>query len=883
MRRRIHKGIPAPSQFERPLPVCEGTSVTHGPAPHTPQPVNQRLLALTLLAAATTGADTNIHATEWVCVDAATGWQCDGSGAQTPPEPPSDAAAIALPLPKSSPAKAPQTATTSAPSPSRESSAERSNEWGPADNAGRPWPKPVAPLNLEPLALDLNDANFGLRTLREPIKWGQCRTAFLPPLDPPPAPEGAGRRLEADAFELFQDLPGRPIVLTGNAVSLEPGRAFRAERIIQREAPDRMDAVGDVRLFDEQIALVASRGLYYGNTQQGSFEDANYYLRDGHGRGAAEHLELTGPLHQKMTDALFTTCASDAPFWSVEANHVRLDTEAGVGYADHAVLNLLDLPVFYTPYASFPIDDQRKSGLLVPTLMNSKTNGVGLNIPLYLNLAPNLDATLRARVMSERNAMGEAQVRYLSETVSQGFLETTYLPNDNKKPDPNIDADRHRILWRHGQSLGSGFSLRWDYEDVSDVHYMSDFGQSLETTTTNYLERTIGLTYNAKNWSIETKLRNYQIVNKTLTDASRPYDVYPQITFTGSWLEALAPLSLDLDAEFHHFVRDGRVSGSRVSLHTDLAYPLQRPWGYLTPRAELYGAYYDLYETGSAYDASPAVTLPVLSLQGGLYFDRRFGQGGDSEYIHTVEPLFHYVWAPHEDQSRIPIFDTGQYSTNFNNLLLTNRFSGADRINDANRLTLGLRNTLTRNGRTLAQLGVAEQLHFQERKTVLSGNAPETADASELATYLNLYPADKFELRSTWVWDWRLNSNLEEVYELRHYPNRDQILSLAYRYRRGSVMQTEGATRWRLLPGLHFVGQVDYNTRADELSDSLIGFEYESCCWLSRLILHDFKNGGPGESDFSIGLQFELKGFGYAGGDVEQELIQRIPYYLQDL
>ena len=375
-------------------------------------------------------------------------------------------------------------------------------------------------------------------------------------------------------------------------------------------------------------------------------------------------------------------------------------------------------------------------------------------------------------------------------------------------------------------------------------------------------------------------MRNYQIVNKTLADASRPYDVYPQVTFNGAWVEGVEPWTVDVDAEFQHFVRDGRVSGSRVSVHPDIAYPLRRSWGYLTPRMELYATYYDLYDTADQYDASRMVSVPVLSLNGGLYFDRNY-QLGDSRYIHTIEPLFQYVWAPYRDQSRLPRFDTGEHRVTFNNLLLTNRFSGPDRVNDANHLTLGMRNNLTRNGRTLAQLGVAEQIHFQERKTVLSGDTPETADASELATFVNLFPYNQFELRGAWIWDWNENANLEEVYELRHYPDRDRLLSLAYRYRRASVMQMESTTRWRVGPGLHFVGQLDYNVRADALSDSLLGFEYESCCWLTRLVFHDFKNGGPDESDFTVGLQFELKGFGFAGADVEQDLIERIPYYLR--
>ncbi len=69
---------------------------------------------------------------------------------------------------------------------------------------------------------------------------------------------------------------------------------------------------------------------------------------------------------------------------------MEIDQETGWGSAHHAVLRLGKLPIFYSPYMTFPVDDRRKSGFLFPTCGSSQDLGTEFSIPYYLNLAPEL-------------------------------------------------------------------------------------------------------------------------------------------------------------------------------------------------------------------------------------------------------------------------------------------------------------------------------------------------------------------------------------------------------------------------------------------------------------------------------------------------------------
>ena len=68
-----------------------------------------------------------------------------------------------------------------------------------------------------------------------------------------------------------------------------------------------------------------------------------------------------------------------------------LEQTRKVGTARKASLVFQGVPIFYAPMLSFPLANERKSGLLAPTFSLSGGNGSELATPSYWAIAPDMD------------------------------------------------------------------------------------------------------------------------------------------------------------------------------------------------------------------------------------------------------------------------------------------------------------------------------------------------------------------------------------------------------------------------------------------------------------------------------------------------------------
>src|SRR5690606_28322259 len=153
------------------------------------------------------------------------------------------------------------------------------------------------------------------------------------------------------------------------------------------------------------------------------------------GNGRADSITLQGDMGT-LLGSTYSSCDPSDRQWELRAQRIDVDTESGMGTARHATLRIRDVPVLYVPWFVFPVDDRRRTGLLYPSIGTSSRNGFDWRQPIYLNLAPNYDATIEPRWMSTRGAMLSGEFRYLGERGA-GTVEAAYLPDDDL-------ADRER-------------------------------------------------------------------------------------------------------------------------------------------------------------------------------------------------------------------------------------------------------------------------------------------------------------------------------------------------------------------------------------------------------------------------------------------------------
>ncbi len=696
-------------------------------------------------------------------------------------------------------------------------------------------------------------------------EWRYCGAPPNPGLAPPPPADGAVH-FTADSAEA----QGDRYRLTGNVVGQRLGETLWADRVDYRAEDEHLEATGDLRLRREGLLLWGQSADLDLAQDRGEVQAARFWLSDRHLRGNAETLWLEGPERLRLQRTLFTTCDEGDHFWRLRASSLRLDRQNNLGIAYHARLELLRVPVFYTPYLSFPLQG-RKTGLLVPSIGDSNRSGTQISLPLYLNLAADRDATITPHYMSRRGILWETEFRYLN-ARNQGEITYYTLGRDRLTGD-----DRHALDVGHRGEPFTGWRSDVRYRRVSDGDFLYDFSSGLGSPSLTHLERHARLDFSGEYVSGGLNLEDYQTLDPALSSLARPYARLPQLSLNLSQRPLLGPAVLDARAEWVRFVRDAGVTGKRLDLQPELALPLQSDAGFLTPRVGLRYTQYRLQRQQG--DAEPVRSLPVLSLDSGLFFERELR---GRARLQTLEPRLFYLYVPYRDQSRLivdengnpRVFDSSLPLFGFERLFRDNRFNGADRMGDANRLSAALTSRfLDVGGRELARLQLGRIFYFSDRRVTLPGQAVETVPVSNWLAEVSTHWTSSINSGLDLEWDEREHRVERGNLSLRYHPAPRSAFNIAYRYQRERLEQSDVSFMWPVLRGFSLLGRHRYSVADKLLLERVLGLEYESCCWALRLLERRHRINVQDERvSRTLWLQLELKGLSSVGRDVESLL-----------
>ncbi len=718
--------------------------------------------------------------------------------------------------------------------------------------------------------------------------WTLCRAPLASPVTRPTAEARLRAELliEASAAEY---LVGRRADLEGGFTMSRLDQHLVAERGRYDLDAGTFHAEGDVFYRERGLALTGSTLDLQIDSHAGRIVEARYALVEQHARGKAELATWDGAGQALLTRATYTTCDPGDPGWLLSAKRIDLDFDEGLGEAEHAVLRVGGVPLLYTPWAQFPIDDRRRSGLLSPSFGNSSINGLELAVPYYWNIAPNRDATLTPRLLSHRGLQLDTEYRYLYATddvrrfTQQGQIDLELLPDDDLFGD-----DRLGLRVQHSGRPADRWSVGLDAGYVSDRDYMRDLGGTLAAANANYVPRLGHVTYTAGSWSLSGHF-NYQ---QPLVEA-RPYQALPQLLFDyapyhdGLLRHGLAGELVRYDRKE---ARDGtpEVTGLRLDLQPWLGARATRPWGFLEPRLALRHTGYRLDDTQPGSDDRPTRTLPLASVDGGLFFDRPVFDGTLRQ---TLEPRLFYLYVPYDDQQALitnrrgsdVVFDSGLPRFSWDALFRDNRFSGADRVGDANQLSVAVTSRFVddRSGSERARLDLGQTLYFRDRKVTLPRRAVDTAPSSPIVARATLYPGYDLSVSGELIWDPDDERTQSGSLTVTYRPDARRLARVDYRTSGDTIEQVDVGVSWPLVGNWHGVGRWLYSLEAGISLETFAGFEYKSCCWAARLVLREFVPDAlrPDEEDTSIMFQLELSGLGRLGDDIAGFLRSRLPGY----
>lgn len=668
-----------------------------------------------------------------------------------------------------------------------------------------------------------------------------------------------------------------------------------ADRMKLFQTTDDSEGEGNVRV-ERTLDVITGKDIHLNlEANVGYISNPDYYKKDNRGRGTGQLMLFEGKDNFKIFKTNYTTCPKGNDDWYIRASELDIDNKEEVATARNVSLRFKDVPVMYLPWVQFSYSGKRKTGMLAPIVGNTGKSGADLALPFYLNIAPNIDATIAPRLMSKRGIMINNELRYIGRGL-QGRVLADILPHDLRERD-GIDRTRYGVSFMHNQYFGHGFSGDFHYNRVSDDRFFRDLANNLsQTSKTNLLQQGL-ISYHTSlgqggllNFS--ALAQQFQTLQDPRFTIPSPFKRLPQLKLNITKRNVMG-LDFSVETSWTRFAHADKAvnDGKRVTVFPSVSIPLRNSFGYITPKAGFHYTRYDLSKDlvnhkGQNIGKNLDRTIPVFSLDSGIVFDRKMSIGGRS-YIQTLEPRAYYVYAPFREQSFFPNFDSAESDFSFAQLFTENRFSGNDRFNDANQMTIALTSRFLdpETGAERLRLAAGQQFRFIKRKVRLDRFDEEAnRNVQTTSSRTDFIAAISGRLTSNITADAnvQLDQNEFRTQKIRagisYQPETGKVVNLGYRFTRGFLEQVDTSIQWPFTKRLHGVARINYSLEDDRILAGIAGLEYRACCWTMRFVMQRLTTATKRTST-AFFVQLQLNGLMEIGSDPLRVLQQSIPGY----
>ncbi|WP_183802154.1 LPS-assembly protein LptD [Paraburkholderia fungorum] len=647
---------------------------------------------------------------------------------------------------------------------------------------------------------------------------------------------------------------------------------IKADALHYDQDTDMADAYGQVHLNNNGAVFSGPEAHMRVDSSEGFMAAPKYHFNVTGGSGSAERVDLLDTERSVFTKGTYTACScSDNPAWYLKGGEFDFDTGADEGVAYNSVLFFQGVPIFASPWLSFPLSGDRRSGILPPSYSVSSTNGFELSLPYYFNIAPNRDLTVTPRLISKRGVQLQSTFRYLSPTYS-GSITGEFLPDDHL-----THTNRYALYIQHNQNFGNGFGGYIYYNKVSDNTYPEDLSSSVSqflNGTQLLYQQEAGLTYNNGPWSVLAREQHWQ----TLTPSVAPYGREPQLNVKYAKYN-VGGFDYGAEADYTNFrITTGDLTqGQRVMFNPYVSYSVVGPGYFVTPKVQWHLASYNLNNISNDVPVGTpknfTESIPTLSFDTGLIFDRSvrlFGQ----DYIQTLEPRIYYVYTPYRNQASAPLFDTADSDFGLAEIFTPNTFVGNDRIADANRLTAAITTRFINpaTGDERARFVIAQQYYFQDQRvTLLPTQTSTQATHSDLILGASLKLGAGFASETAFQYNADNNQLVKTSVGFGFSPASGKVINVAYRYTRANttldntpINQVLISGQWPLTHRVYGVGRFNYDLGGHRIVDGLVGLQYDADCWTLGAGIQRYANGlntsGQNQSSTRFLAQLTLKG-----------------------
>ena len=681
--------------------------------------------------------------------------------------------------------------------------------------------------------------------------------------------------ITADKVEAKQD---QVIEATGNAELRKDDQMIRADHLLYRQQSNELFADGAVRIENSETTVSGPSLQLNLNNSTGEMAQPSFTLNDSDLRGSAEVMRIEGKQQYTFEQGRYTSCPVGNDDWLLKMGEMELDRNTQIGTAYNARIEFMGVPILYTPWMTFPLNDQRRSGLLAPVQGRTNKGGYEITVPIYWNIANNYDATFSPRFIEKRGTLYNNEFRYMGNSYS-GKIDYSELRDDQVAL-----INRSQTSLKHSQNLGIGFTGALNLNAASDGAYFRDLSAIPAIATQKHLLNEVSVSYAGGWWTASARAQTFQTLQDPAALVAPPYRRLPQVNLGAQRVVGGAIASLS--TEFVEFDHPTALNASRAVVYPSVTYPLVRdPGYYITPKLGLHHTQYSLGinnpNTTSQYERS----IPIFSLDSGMTLERDFF-AFDHEYMQTLEPRIYYVHIPHKKQDMLPIFDSAPSVFSFAQMFTENRFLGSDRIGDADQITTALTTRLLDldTGNELLRVALGQRFSNITPQVKMPGAPTASTNKSDVLMSVAGRMSASITLDS--LAQYNPSQSRTEMFAAtaRYRPEAGKVFNLGYRFTFNAadptkhLKQLDVSTQWLLGGRWHIVGQSKYSLQEDRAVETLAGLEYNQDCWALRLVAQKFAIS-INQISTNYFVQLELKELIRVGTDPLSALKQSVPGY----
>tara|TARA_Y100000768_G_scaffold140913_1_gene105028 strand:+ start:8911 stop:11610 length:2700 start_codon:yes stop_codon:yes gene_type:complete len=675
---------------------------------------------------------------------------------------------------------------------------------------------------------------------------------------------------------------------TGNAEAERANDLLKAETITYNTQSKNITATNEVKYYNEELTVYSKKADYQNDIDEVNFSKAKYYFAKKDGSGNSEEIFVKKNKDVVLIDGTYTACSLDDPDWELTSTKTILYNESDRGHAYNMFLKYKNVPIFYTPFISFPLSDKRQSGILTPSFGTSDDSGSTYSVPYYFNLAENYDATVHITSFSKRGVLFDNEFRYLGES-SSSLYNFSLLESDDK-----FGKDRYLYSFKDRRNLINDFSLlesdssglsmnsEISYGRVSDLKYFDDFGNSLSTASQSSVKRELRL-YGEK--ISENGITDFELSSLSYQPAQsgvvNQYQTVPSFKLNYVSFPSSNSYQYNFKASIDEFKHkdNSKTEGTRYVLYPSIEMPIQTESWEIIPKLGIRHIDYSL--SNNSLDEK-SKTTPIMSLRGKIFLEKVVGNK-----IYTLEPEAYFLYVPVGNQDNNPIFDSGLKEFKYS-LFTENRFYGEDRLSDSKQMTLALTHRIIddQTGDELLSGTLGQIIYFDDRDVHITAGTKHHSDASNIIGLLNSKVSDNGLLSIGSVFNPHEGHGMRNTIRYRYdasTESRNQLFNFDYRFHRGNEEEIDLSGVYSFNNSFSVVGKHNYSFSNDRsgienVPDTMFGMEFNSCCYAFKIVARKYWTGT--ENDNIIYFEFLPKGLTTSNNEVSTVLRNGVPGYI---